>query len=314
LDGGLESKVEVANLQSHISLEKLYYLTLSGEDNSPEKTGPLPLSDQVLNPESRQQSFADARNIATKRIMDDLRGRLRPQRSLLFDSAMLSAGPLPLEIRNHETELRLVNGLPRIDYFQMDLMDGTIAGSVSISRNEGAFILEAGCILSGLNAGSLLPNTIRGAPDENAEISGQFSLSLPLSVNPRRLLQDLGMDLNITHIGPETLELLLYAMDPYESNETIVNQRKLLRMGAPRWINLDIDHGSLSLSGQVQVKGISLDLPRIERLNLTDLPVHKQLEAALSGFGGIIDLLKIISSDSIYLGNDGMISFGYSGS
>ncbi|MDB9823036.1 hypothetical protein OAC89_04970, partial [Deltaproteobacteria bacterium] len=146
-----------------------------------------------------------------------------------------------------------------------------------------------------------------GLSGEETELSGNLSLSFPLYKNTRRFLQDLNMDVNLTHIGSRTLERLLYALDPYESNETIMNQRKLLRMGSPRWIRLVIENGALSLSGQVQVKGISMDLPRIERINLADLPLQGRLEPALSGIGVIIDLLEIISSDSIYIGDDGII-------
>ena len=307
IDADLESAIKVANLESHMSMEKSYALVLQDGINPQEKSGQSFLSSRVLNPESGQEFFTNGWKSASQRIKDDLRGRLAPQRSISFDSARFLTGPLPLEIQNHEMELSFVRGLPRIDYFQMDLMGGTVAGTLSLSKDRETFLIRADCSLSGLNASRLLPDVIQGISGEEAELSGSLSLSFPMYTNARRLLQDLNMDVTLTHIGSRTLERLLYALDPYESNETIVNQRKLLRLGSPRWIRLVIENGALSLSGQVQVKGISMDLPRIERINLADLPLQGRLEPVLSSMGLIIELLEIISSDSIYIGDDGII-------
>ncbi|MFC1867643.1 hypothetical protein ACFL0H_05870 [Thermodesulfobacteriota bacterium] len=309
LDARLGSGVLVRNMQSHINLEKRYALTRSGDSDHVEKPGLNSLSTQVLNPEKGSQAFNGLRDSTARRIMDDLRGRLAPQPSLSIESTDIRVGPLPIRIYNQELEFRLVRGLPNIDYFQMDLMGGTVVGSMSISKNEKDFVLETSCSLSGLNANSLLPVGIEEVPDEEAELSGQLSLRLPLYTNVRQVLRDIRAHVDLTHIGARTLERFLYAMDPYESNEAIVRQRSLLRIGTPRWISLNIEHGNLSLFGQVEAKGITVDLPRIDRFSLTGLPALRQFEKGLSGLGAVIKLLQAVSADSIYLDNDGIIRF-----
>jgi hypothetical protein len=308
MDGNLKSIIRIANLESHISMEKSYAVLSPEETKHPDISGHSLLSSQVLNTELGRGYFLDAGHSVTRRIRDDLRGRFAPQRSLSFDSVSLSAGPLPLEIRNHEMEFSILNGLLNLDYFQMEILGGTMAGYLSLSKSQGTFMINMDCSLSGLDASRLSPEVIGGISGKEAELSGNISISFPLHTDTRRLLQDLNMNINLTHIGSRTLERILYAMDPYESNEAIINQRKLLRMGSPLWIRILIENGNLSLSGQVQVKGMSVDLPSINRINLADLPLQRRLEPILSKMENIIKLLEIISSDSIYIGDDGIIA------
>jgi len=310
MDAELVKGVRVRNMKAHMNLEKSYQLDCSEKEGFSKKGETAPLSMQVLNQGTVGQSSSEIPESAFRRLMDDLRGSLAPERSLSFDRADIKAGPLNLKIENHEMEFRLVRSLPHGDYFRADLMGGTVMGSFSLSEQEGLFIFKADCSLSGLNIKKLLPNIIQEIPDREAELSGRLSLKLPLSTDPGQLLNDLGMSVDLTQIGARTLERFLYAMDPYESNEGIVQQRNLLRMGTPRWIRLRIRHGSLSLYGEVEAKGIRLDLPPVERINVADLPVRRQMEDALSGLGHIIDMLKKVSADTVCLGPEGEIRFG----
>jgi hypothetical protein len=273
-----------------------------------------PLSEDVLSPPREVKPLTEARNSMVRRLMSDLKGRLAPRPTLSFDLATIQAGPVPLELSNHELAFRLVRDLPTVDYFQMDLLEGTVNGSLSISHKEGGFVLEGNCALSGLNANRLLPHIIRGVPDEDAELSGKISLWLPLSPDPEKVLQGLRSSVDITHIGSGVLERILYALDPYESNETIVQQRKLLRIGTPRWISMKIQYGNLSLSGEVEAKGVRLSLPRIERFNISNLPIHKRIEKSLSVLGLIVNVLRKMSADGIYISPEGTVQFISSGS
>jgi hypothetical protein len=123
------------------------------------------------------------------------------------------------------------------------------------------------------------------------------------------VLHDLRVNVDLTHIGSRALERFLYAMDPHESHETVVQQRNLLRVGSPRWIQLKIQYGNLSMSGELEVKGVRVNFPPIERVNVANLPLHQRLEESLSALGPIVDLLKTISADGILLGPEGAIRF-----
>jgi len=250
-----------------------------------------------------------------RRLIEDLRGRIAKRPSLSFDSAHIETGPLPLDISNYEMEFRLTRSLPAIDYFQFDMMGGTTVGAVSISRDRDLFILHMDSSFSGLDANQLLPGPKKDSSQKSeklpgdTELSGELSLQLPISEDPDEALNNLSAILRLTHIGSRTLERFLYAMDPYESNETISRQRNILRQGTPRWIDLKIRHGNLSLTGEVQVKGVSVQLPSIERLNVTALPLHRKLEKNLSSLGPVVNALKTLSADAIII-KEGKVRFG----
>ena len=313
LDIHLGELFQVKNLQSHLNLEKIYRLMDRAENVSNVEPPLPPLSVEVLNPKVDARSNSEARESIARRLMDDLQGRLTSRRSLSFESARIQLGPLPIKLSNHELEFRLKRSLPAIDYFQLDLLGGTVIGSLSISAQGKAFALEADFSFSGLNANSLFTDGTPGLSDEEAELSGQIALWIPISTDSRLVLRDLRVSILLTHIGSKALERFLYAMDPYESNETLVRQRNLLRVGTPRRIELRVRHGNLSMSGEVEVKGVSVELPRIERLSIADLPVSQQLEAGLSALAPIVDILRTMSADSIQLGPEGAMRFVSSG-
>ena len=179
--------------------------------------------------------------------------------------------------------------------------------------------MEANCSFSGLNPNLLLPRPIQRAqnqqpdPFDPADLSGQISLHVPLTSDPEQLLYGARLTLQLTRIGSRTFERFLYALDPYESNEGIVKQRELLRVGTPLWITLEVRYGNLSLSGEVTVKGVRIRLPRIERFNMAGLPIHARLENGLSALGPLVNLLKTISADGIIVEKDGAIRLVSSG-
>ena len=283
---------QVSNLQSHINLEKQYQLSWGGKDRSSAVDAETFLSVQVLEPRPAMPESENTGDRIARRLADDLQGRFGRQPGLSFDMARFRAGGLPIELANQQMEFRLANGLPVFDYFRMDLLGGSILGSFSITRAETDFAIRADLAFSGVNAKKLIPDTIGGAPDEEAEISGRMSLRAPLLPDVNRILEGLSLELDLTRIGSRALERFLFALDPYESNESIVSQRKLLRIGTPKWIKLSIREGNFSLSGQVEARGAHIDLPGIDRVNVASLPKLRGIEESLSGMETVTNLLK----------------------
>ena len=113
----------------------------------------------------------------------------------------------------------------------------------------------------------------------------------------------------LTHIGARTLERVLYAMDPHENNERIVQQRALLKKGTPRWIEVVIRSGNLSLTGEVVVAGSNIRLPAIKRLNMASLPIQKQIQNLAGRLVPLIEGLKILSADTLRVEQGGAIYF-----
>jgi len=322
LNISMKTRLNIKGLHANINLEKQVKILAPAKKGSPSRAAISPLSVQVLQPHGSAESRPPEgiRNRMDRRLMEDLRGRIAKRPSLSFNSAHIETGPLRLGISNYEMELRLARSLPSIDYFQFDVMGGTTVGAVSISRDRDLFILHMDSSFSGLDADQLSPVSLLPGPKKDSshksenlpgdtELSGELSLRLPISEDPGQTLNNLSAVLRLTHIGSRTLERFLYAIDPYESNETISRQRNILRQGTPRWIDLEIRHGNLSLTGEVEVKGVSVQLPSIERLNVTALPLHRKLEKNLSSLGPVVNALKALSADVITI-KEGEVRFG----
>ena len=105
------------------------------------------------------------------------------------------------------------------------------------------------------------------------------------------------------------MERLLYALDPTETDESIVEQRKLLRMGTVRRLDIQVRYGNLSVAGEVEAKGAQLDLPRIERFNLAALPLYGELQESLAAVRPLLQVLEALSANSIALDHAGGVKF-----
>ncbi|HIJ36725.1 MAG TPA: hypothetical protein HPP59_05545, partial [Deltaproteobacteria bacterium] len=140
-----------------------------------------------------------------------------------------------------------------------------------------------------------------GAPARETELAGNISLRFPVSTDPDAAINNLSGVIRLTHIGSKTLERLLYAMDPYESNEMIRKQRTILRQGTPLWVTVEIRSGNLSLTGEVLVKGARISLPTIERFNIAALPIRKKLVKTFSSLGPVVNALKALSANAILI-------------
>jgi len=218
---------------------------------------------------------------------------IRPEVS--FQSAQVSSGPVPLDVRHFSTDLDLEDGLPRIDHFTVDVLGGTVAGALSVLKRKTGYFLQGRLAFTGLQTGKILNETPM-AEGEDTEINGQLSVLLPLSTRMNPLIRDMHLDLNLSHIGRRAMERMLYALDPSESNETIVSQRRVLRMGSPRWVHMVIKDGSLSIGGEITVGGTVLKIPKLDRLNLANLQGLDRFESYLGFLKPMIQALEISSA------------------
>jgi len=314
INAALPSKFTIGNLKTHLQLEKTYTLAfgpLKAATRKPEQA----LSLSVLQPESSQKRNSFVTNPLSQRLLEDLRGRLSGKPTLSFTEARLENGPFPVLFNNAQLQMRFSQSLPSIDYFQMGMMGGTVVGALRILENHDRYRLQMDGAFSGLDASRLLQSGNAGSAgnqkglDEDTQISGRMSLQVPITANAGNVMGNLDAVFRLTHIGARTLERLLYAMDPHENNESIVGQRALLKKGTPRWIEVVIKNGSLSLTGEVTVAGSNIQLPAIKRLNMASLPIQKQIQTLAGRLVPLLKGLKILSANTLLVEQGGAIDF-----
>ncbi|KAB1442220.1 hypothetical protein [Pseudodesulfovibrio senegalensis] len=262
--------------------------------------GPQGLSRTVLAERRRHQAIAD--DLFARRVNRDLRGSNQGMRTLDCDRFFWAGPPVPVALDNVEMQVSEDGGIPSMEFFQFGTMGGSVQGGVFVkSQRSGGYAAAVRCAFTGLDADELLPQDIERLKGEDTELSGQLAVDVPLSESPAYMLENTRVRLDMTHIGTRTLERLLRSLDPQEANRTIVDQRRLLRMGTPRNVCLRIANGNLSLSGEVVALGIRLDLPRLTRFNLAGLPVHDMLAQRLAVVGPVVRLLNLLTADELQI-------------
>lgn len=295
LDLRLGPDLAVSGLTSTLRLDKHYVLSPGLRCATPDSGAQLPLSEQVFDLFPAVSGGEGNDDFART----SLHGFQPGGGSLGFSQLRLKSGALPLSV--HDVSLRLDTGgpLPALRMFRAGLLGGNIQGSALVRGARGSYTMEADLAFTGIDPSRLFPAKAGRDLGDQAETAGRVSLSVPLTHDPEALLQRLSLRADITKIGPRTLERMLYALDPDEQNETIVQQRRLMDIGYPRFVRLGMAYGNLNLSGEVEVKGFRLELPKIDRLPVGNLPIRNQLSKALAPLPALVNTLDAVSAGGI---------------
>jgi translocation and assembly module TamB len=263
------------------------------------------LSETVLDREPAALTMAAP--LVAERLWQDLRGASGRERSLTFNRVRAQVAGLPVELRAGEGALQLDGLNPGFNYLQMELLGGSLKARAGLNLTAAVPRVELLCAFSNLDTSRLLPETMVEQRGGAAEITGELALQLPLLDDSRQLLENLDLRLHFWQIGSRTLERALFAFDPYEQNETIIEQRKMLRLGSLRRLRVIAADGSLSTAGEIVAGGVGIELPRLERLNLARLPLETTLAEPLKSLPLLLSFLDLAAANYLELGADGAI-------
>ncbi|MHC1751808.1 hypothetical protein [Humidesulfovibrio sp.] len=298
LDLRLGPDLGVSGLTSSLHFARRYRLTRGLQCPIAGEASPLPLSEQVFDlfPTQSQTPSNGGEALGQLLRTDSTRATAG---ALGFARLKRNSGGTSLDIRDFEARLDDSGPVPGLRSFRAGVLGGNILGSAHINKSAGSYSLDADLAFTGIDPGRLLPDKTPRDQGEQAEAAGRITLSLPITPDPEQLLRRLSLRADLTKIGPRTLERILYALDPQEQNETIVQQRRLMGIGYPRNLRVAAAYGNLSLSGAVEVKGFRLDLPPVDRLGVANLPIKHQLAKPLAAVPGLIKLLDAASGSLI---------------
>ncbi|MBC2716234.1 MAG: hypothetical protein HF978_13075 [Desulfobacteraceae bacterium] len=293
----MPNTIDVEKINTNIDFSKSYQIQ-SANRQVPVSNLPA-LSMNVIKSVLETTSFSENADIF--RHIRLLHERMNPDPEISIQKADIAAAPFPLTIGESMVMLNLKNGLPNLDYFQFNLLGGTMNGSVSLFVEQQEFYVNTALTFSGINTAEIFPEAFSQSDYSEADISGSLYADFPVTDELQTMLENAAITVEFTSIGSRSLERLLYALDPYENNEAIVTQRRILKAGSPKQIRLKIKDGFLSLNGEVGIKGIDISLPAIRRLNIAQVPGMDKFNDILSGLKPIILILQKISADNIFI-------------
>jgi hypothetical protein len=303
IDLGMEGIAEINDFYGKLNIVKKYQIIAAKEEETDRQALKIePLSSRVM--ENAFELIPKNIGPAGKSRWHHVQGKKRfhPERTVGFSSMNIKKGPVPLRVDTFKADINLEKGLPGIEYFQNDIFGGTVSGSIKISKAGEIYFLKADIDFTGIDFETILPEGKKSLPEEDTEVSGLFKLYLPITNDMDTFLAKTENHLMFTHIGSRALERLLYTIDPYESNEAVVSQRRLLQKGSPKWAELKIKDGNLSMRGELAIEGVDINFPSLERLNISNLPGMEKYAGRLSGLKPIVRILEIASANVIEVG------------
>ncbi len=309
MDIRMGEELSVQGLRADLNLGKRYLLMKGAEGQKKRKNEIPPLSESVLRSEDLAGESGRGNENGLGNYLGQLRQRYNTHHAISFDGARFAAGPLPIRLGPMALDFNLDDGLPHADYFQLDLLGGTVMGAIAMLKGGDDFFLRCRVGFSGMDTRLFLGTVSSSEDPDLAEVAGEMALQLPLKERMDLLLSEIALDLRMTRIGPRALERLLYGLDPYESNEAIVSGRRLLRTGTPRWVHIRIEEGLLSLTGEVQAGGARIRIPPIERLNIANMGGLRSYEGFLAPIKRVTELLKKLSAEGITIAENGEVRF-----
>ncbi len=292
----------VEGIHADVVVNRLYELV-----QRVQKDNRVPLSASLVRPPPVSSAVAGAADLRG-RIRSDLRGDVSGSRSFTIRRVSTKVAGAPLELTSLEGDLLFSREKSGLGFFQADLLGGTIVAHGVVDLVPEMPVISASGSFSHLDL-SRMQGKPRGkmvTPDE-AEISGDVTLTAPVTPEQRDLFEQLTLGVTIRTIGTQTLEQLFYALDPSESNEQMVAQLKLLRMGSLKGLRAIAADGAFSLEGEAQIKGVTVQLPKVERLRISELAHRQETAANRTSIMALRSFLDVVRADTLVIGQRGDI-------
>ncbi len=299
IDMEMQGKAGLQRLHGQVKLAKQYRIQTGADLTSADQPADLPpLSALVLEPGPGPGPAGGAENKG-EGGSGLLPGPYSAGRNLTFASARIETGGMPLMIRSFQAKLQLNQGLPEIKPFRLDCLGGTLDGTLAVEPRGRHAALVVRLAFSGIDTTRFWESDQEKKAGEDTEINGQLTAAVPVAGDLNMLIDQTEVNAFITHIGARALERFLYALDPHDNNEAVVDLRQRLRTGSPSWIRLTVKDGSLSLNGEMNVQGVVLPIPPIERLNLGALPGMASLAGKSAPLDMVAEIMRIAAAGTI---------------
>ncbi len=298
----LANGTKVEGVRSAITINRVYDLAAAQGERW------TPLSTALIKPTSASGANPGAVEVVG-RIHDDLRGVVGGARSFSVRSVTVNTSAVPLVISALEGDLLFTQEKCGISFFQADMLGGTLLARSLFDLRPDVPVIAAGSSFSNIDITHLLPKETRKTQgNKDSEITGEMTLTTPLTAEQRELFEQLRLLLNVRKIGANAIERALFSLDPYERNEQVVAQRKMLHLGTLKGLRANAVDGAFSMEGEALIKGVAVDLPKVERLRISELPLRQELVKNREGITALRGFLELVRADTLVVGPKGELS------
>jgi hypothetical protein len=197
-------------------------------------------------------------------------GRLRPyRRSPGIRIGRICQGGH--EISDFELEARLQQGMLLVDWLAMHVLGGDVVGNLGVQLGADQSVRgDVAFKMSNIDASYFRGLQIEPGPQ--SELSAD--LQLGFLFGPRQ--RDLTLNMNVTKIGPETLDRFLQTLDPKGEDEELQASREKLSWFKGVWLRLD------EVSVWIRYENLYMDLAatsfmRVPFTGISYMPVPREL-------------------------------------
>jgi len=278
-----DQKMRIKRFKADLDLNKTFHINLHKSPKKKFIKTHKYLSSEVMNTSKTPSSIVNTYPAANNRFIGQFQKTYAGTPSFSFRSLHLNSAPLPIEMDHAVIFFELNHGLPHLERVQFEIWGGTVIAASMLIKKENKHFVRFQISFSGIDFNKILKNADHDLGTES-EINGQLFTVIPITSKLKNLLSGLDFRLRFNRIGRLALERLLYALDPYENNEIIVSQRNLLKTGSPIWIEIVVRDGNLSMSGEISVAGLRLNLPTLKRFTITGISGLERFEPKQLGF------------------------------
>lgn len=200
-----------------------------------------------------------------------------------------------------------------VEKFLFDVLKGSVAGNLFLVHGPQGPRLNFTSEFAGLDFGALLDPDGK-KKDLEAQVDGNVEFGFQViqgrETDPISLDQ-LRTQIDITRVGPETLDRILLFLDPEESKPALVDTRAKLKLASPDRATILLENGNLNVEAWLKNKilGNLLKAPELKRVPVTNLKPFREINEKLQALQGLRDLLRYLSAQGMEVGEDGEITW-----
>ena len=82
----------------------------------------------------------------------------------------------------------------------------------------------------------------------------------------------------------------------------------MLRLGRLKGLRATALDGAFSMEGEAEIKGVAVELPNVDRVRISELPLRQELAKNRAGIMALRGFLDLVRADTLVVGPKGELS------